>query len=56
MSDDDNSLSLPKSDFEMIKQGKLHLTQAAKRCEISYHQTKRIYQSHQQKRDAGLTQ
>lgn len=46
---------LRKAIFEMVKQGKLKLGQAAKQCEISYRQAKRIYRNYKAKGDSGLT-
>jgi transposase len=45
---------LRKAIFEMVKQGKITLGQAAKQCEISYRQAKRAYRSYKEKGDAGL--
>lgn len=45
---------LRKAVFEMVKQGKLKLGQAAKQCDLSYRQAKRIYKKYKKEGDAGL--
>ena len=44
-----------KAIFEMVKQRRLTLTQAAIQCELSYRQVQRIYKCYKAKGDAGLT-
>lgn len=43
-----------KGIFEMVKQGCLTLKQAARQCNISYRQARRIYKSYLKQGDAGL--
>lgn len=45
---------LRKAMMEMVHQGKLKLGQAAKQCELSYRQAKRIYRKYKEEGDAGL--
>ena len=46
---------LRKAIFEMVKQKKLTLVQAAAQCDISYRQAIRIYEEYKEQGDAGLT-
>jgi transposase len=45
---------LRKAIFEMVKQGRITLSQASIQCELSYRQTLRIYAEYLKKGDAGL--
>jgi transposase len=45
---------LRKAMMEMVKLGKLKLKKAAKHCDMSYRQAKRVYRSYKANGDAGL--
>lgn len=46
---------LRKAIFEMVKQRRLTLVQAAVQCDLSYRQTLRVYRAYLERGDAGLT-